>query len=386
MDTLENMLRRRSVNFFDDSVKITREELEDIFNLAALAPSSSNTQPWEVIAVTEPEEKEKLRASAFDQPKVTAASATLIFLANPDAYKRDNPTYDSFVEKGYMQREEMEDYYDMVEGIYENYEEPDRYAVKNTAFFAMSVMYAAKNFGWDTHPMIGFDPEEVKEKFDIPDNLIIPLLLTVGRFDSSENLLPRNNRKSASDFVSYNSYSSSGEPEFDNPYTNPRPRTVRMENKELELVGRQVEVGDRAPEFTVLDRSLAEKKLGEMDKPLLVSAVPSLDTSLCSKQTRTFAEKLAGVESSVQFITVSCDTPFAQGRFCAENDLEIVTYSDLNGKEFSLKYGLLVGEIGISARAVFVIGREGRVIYREVVGALDREPDYQSALQAADSL
>ncbi len=386
MDTFANMLRRRSVNFFDDSVEIPREELEDILNLAALTPSSSNTQPWEVVAVTDPEEKEKLRASAFDQPKVTAASATLIFLADPDAYKRDNPTYDSFVEKGYMQKEEMDDYYDMVEGLYENFEEPARYAVKNTAFFAMSVMYAARNCGWDTHPMIGFNPEEVKKKFNIPAKLIIPLLLTVGRFDSSKSLLPRNDRKSAADFLSYNSYTGGGEPQFENPYTNPDKSSIKMEKRKLELVGRKLQEGERAPGFTVLDRSLEKKSLEEIGKPLLISAVPSLDTSVCSLQTRTFAEKIDAGGNSVQFVTISCDTPFAQGRFCASNDLDIDTYSDLDGKEFSLQYGLLIKDMGVCARAIFVIDADGRICYRELVAELGSEPDYEAALAAVEDL
>ncbi|MGM0381263.1 MAG: thiol peroxidase [bacterium] len=386
MDTLENMLKRRSVNFFDAGVEISKNELEEILNLAGIAPSSSNTQPWEVVAVTEEKAKEELRASAFDQPKVTDASATLILLADPDAYKRDNPTYDSFVEKGYMQKEEMEDYYEMVEGLYSNFEEPDRYAVKNSALFAMSIMYSAKNFGWDTHPMIGFDPDDVKEKFNIPDKYLISMLITVGRFDESKSLLPRNNRKSAADFLSYNSYSSTDKPEFENPYTNPEPRSVTMEGNKLELVGRRLQEGDRAPDFTVLDRSLNSRSLGDIEFPVLISAVPSLDTSVCSIQTRTFADKIENISSAGDFVTISCDTPFAQGRFCADNDLDIITYSDLNGKEFALQYGLLVKELGLCARAIFVIDENRTVCYRELVGEISEEPDYEAALEALSKL
>jgi len=381
LNVIENIVKRRSVNFFDSDVDITESELEEIINLAALAPSGYNTQPWDIVAVKEPEAKQRLRECAFDQPKVTEASVTLIMLADTEGYKADNPAYRSFVEKGYMAEEGLEDFINQSVDIYSGLEKPDRYAVKNTSLFAMSLMYSAKALGWDTHPMIGFNPDDVKEEFGIPDKYIIPMLISLGKFDEEKNLLPRNDRKSARDFVSYDEFSSREKPEFENPFVEPGERVVTMEGDKLHLDGRRLQVGDVAPDFTVLSQDVSPVSLLDMlDKPLLISGVPSLDTSVCSLQTRTFNEELQGQETAVNFVTISCDTPFAQERFCSENSLDIDTCSDINGKEFALNYGLLVRELGLCSRAVFLIDTDRRIKYIEVVEELTEEPDYQEIL------
>ncbi|MFP4686710.1 MAG: thiol peroxidase [bacterium] len=382
MNFFEIATKRRSVNFFDTEIEITESELEEIINLAALAPSGSNTQPWEVVAVKKPEAKQRLQKCAFDQPKVSEASVTLIMLADPEAFKGDNPTYESFVRKGYMDEEGLEDFIEQVEDIYTGLEQADRYAVKNTALFAMSLMYSAKSLGWDTHPMIGFNPDKVKEEFQIPDKYIIPMLISLGKFDEEKELLPRNDRKAAPDFVSYDKYEPPGEPSFANPFVEPEERIVTMEGNELHLDGRRIQVGDIAPDFTVLNQALEAVVLEDLlDKPLLISSVPSLDTSVCSLQTKTFNEKLQDKENEVNFVTISCDTVFAQERFCSENSLPIDTYSDINGKQFGLNYGLLVRELGLCARAVLLIDTDRKIRYIEIVNELTEEPDYSEILR-----
>lgn len=381
MNVIENIVKRRSVNFFDSDVEITESDLEEIINLAALAPSGSNTQPWDVVAVKDTDAKQRLRECAFDQPKVSEASVTLIMLADPEGYKGDNPAYRSFVEKGYMDEEGLEEVIDQGEDIYSGLEKPDRYAVKNTSLFAMSLMYSAKALGWDTHPMIGFNPDDVKEEFGIPDKYIIPMLISLGKFDEEKELLPRNDRKSAKDFVSYDEFSSRGNPEFKNPFVESAERVVTMEGNKLHLDGRRLQEGDIAPGFTVLSQDVSPVSLDDMlDKPLLISSVPSLDTSVCSLQTKTFNEELQNQKTEVNFVTISCDTPFAQERFCTENSLDIDTGSDINGKEFALNYGLLVRELGLCARAVFLIDTDRKIKYIEIVEELTEEPDYQEIL------
>ncbi len=387
MNLIQTFLQRRSVNFFKKDVEIPERELRNIFNLAAVAPSASNTQPWEVVVVEEQEAKERLQARAFDQPKVSQASATLIMLADPEAYHGENPTYRSFVERGYMDEAGLEEFIDNIENLYSNLEEPDRFAVKNASLFAMSLMYAAEAYGWNTHPMIGFNPEEVKEEFGIPDRLIIPMLIAFGKYDGSQELLKRNKRKACEDFTSFNEYSAPGEISFENPFVEATDQTVTMEGDELHLLGPRPVVGETAPDFNVMAGPGEEKSLTEMlDKPLMISAVPSLDTPVCSLQTKKFNEKLKEKENEINFVTISCDTPFAQQRFCSAEELETPTYSDLKGKEFAINYGLLVRELGLCARAVVIIDTDRKIRYFQLVEEISEEPDYGEVVEFLDEV
>ncbi len=377
METLKNFTRRRSVNFFKEDCSMPKEALRNIVNLAGLAPSSSNTQPWELVVVEDPQAKENLRESAFDQPKITESSCTLIVLADPEAYKKENPTYESFVERGYMEAEEMEDYTEMVEGLYTNLEKPDRYAVKNAAFFGMSLMYAAEAYGWQSHPMIGFNPQEVKEKFEIPEDLIVTMLLSLGKFDDENTLLQRNRRKNFTDIVSMNSYNPPEKLELENPFVE-QIKSVKMGDDNLNLIGVQPEVGEPVPDFELMKVPGQTITLAELlDGPVVISSVPSLDTPVCQQQTKKFSKKLKNYDEKINFVTVSCDTPFAQQRFKEKEGIDWPIYSDINGRQFSSRCGLLIEGVGLTARAVMVVDQAGVLQYFQLVEEVGEEPDYQ---------
>ncbi|MFO7654219.1 MAG: thiol peroxidase [Candidatus Krumholzibacteriia bacterium] len=160
--------------------------------------------------------------------------------------------------------------------------------------------------------------------------------------------------------------------------------TVTMKGRPVQLSGTVVTVGDRAPAFTALDNDFQPVALDSFrGRPVLISAVPSLDTAVCSMQTRRFDDELAGLPEEVALITISMDLPTAQKRFCSEEGIErMVVLSDSALREFGHAYGILIPARGLLARAVFVIDPGGRVVYREVVSEISEQPDYQGALDA----
>lgn len=156
----------------------------------------------------------------------------------------------------------------------------------------------------------------------------------------------------------------------------------------LTLVGDEVKVGDRAPEFTAIDNNLAPFSLSFLKgKSVVISAVPSLDTPTCNLETRRFNEEAAGLSSDVEIITISMDLPFAQKRWCAAAGVERVkTYSDHRDADFGTKYGVLIKETRLLARAVFVVDRQGIVRHIEMVKDISREPDYDAILAVVRTL
>jgi len=210
MEILNALKERRSINFFDPDKTIPEDKINEIIEIASLSPSSMNLQPWEVIVVNDPGRKEILKKCAFDQPKVTEASATLIIIANPNAVEENvDNMLKSWVELGYITQDSVET---MRKMPFTNYGDKDSlsrklFAVKNTSFFAMSLMIAAKGFGFETHPMDGFSEEKIKANFNIPEDRKIPLLITIGYPKPGLKLLPRAWRKELKSFVKYNTYS-----------------------------------------------------------------------------------------------------------------------------------------------------------------------------------
>ena len=210
MDILEAIKQRRSINFFDPDKDLSEEKINELISLANLAPSGLNLQPWEVLVVTDPRKKAILRKCAFDQPKVTEASAMLIIIANPGAIEENiDPALKSWVELGYMKPEAVES---TRKGPFKQHGEKDSvsrklFAVKNTSLFAMLLMIAARGLGLETHPMDGFSPEKVKAEFSIPEDREIPMLIAVGYPKPGLKLLPRAWRRDLKSFVKYNSFS-----------------------------------------------------------------------------------------------------------------------------------------------------------------------------------
>ena len=161
-----------------------------------------------------------------------------------------------------------------------------------------------------------------------------------------------------------------------------RKGVITFKSNPLTLIGNEVKVGEAAPEFTVLDGSLQPVTLASSQgKTRLIIAVPSLDTPVCDTEARKFnqeASNLPGVETLI----VSMDLPFAQGRFCQTAGLKIKTASDHRDASFGKAYGVLIKELRLLARSVFVIYPSGTVTYAEYVKELTSEPNYQGALNA----
>ena len=159
---------------------------------------------------------------------------------------------------------------------------------------------------------------------------------------------------------------------------------VTFQEKPVTLLGEEIKVGDQAPDFTVLSNDLSEKSLKDYEgKVKLISVVPSLDTGVCSAQTKRFNEEADKLDN-VHVLTISMDLPFAQTRWCAANGIKkLYTLSDHRDADFGEKYGVLIKELRLLARAIFVFFSNNKVTYVEYVKEVTTHPDYDKALDAA---
>ncbi|MGG3999950.1 thiol peroxidase [Anoxybacillus kestanbolensis] len=159
---------------------------------------------------------------------------------------------------------------------------------------------------------------------------------------------------------------------------------VTFKGNPVTLIGNEVKVGDVAPNFTVLANDLSPVTLDDTKGFVrLISVVPSIDTGVCDAQTRRFNEEAGSIEG-VKVLTISVDLPFAQKRWCAANGLEnVVTLSDHRDVSFGQAYGVLIQELRLLARAVFVVDRNDRVTYVEYVSEATNHPNYEAAIEAA---
>lgn len=164
-----------------------------------------------------------------------------------------------------------------------------------------------------------------------------------------------------------------------------RTGQTTMGGKPVVLLGAPVAVGDAAPDFAAVDATWKPTRLSDLKgKVVILSSVPSLDTKVCSIQTRRFNKEASALGKDIQIVTLSEDLPFAQKRFCtAEKVDSILVLSDTVDREYGLKYGLLMKGRSLLARAVVVVGKDGKVAYEEIVSEQAHEPDYDKALAAA---
>ncbi len=164
-----------------------------------------------------------------------------------------------------------------------------------------------------------------------------------------------------------------------------RKGVVTIHGNPLTLLGPELKVGDKAPAFEVVDGEFKPVRSADFaGKVMLISAVPSLDTPVCSLQTKRFNEEAAKLPKNVAVLTVSQDLPFAQSRFCAAEKVGgIKVLSDHVSRSFGLGWGVLIKENGLLARSVWVVGRDGKIAYVQTVPELTHEPDYSAALTAA---
>jgi thiol peroxidase len=165
-----------------------------------------------------------------------------------------------------------------------------------------------------------------------------------------------------------------------------RPNAVTFKGKPLALVGPQLKAGDKAPDFACVSGTLEVVGLSQTPaKARLFSVVPSLDTGVCSAQTKKFNENLAGLKDKVAAYTISLDLPFAQGRFCsAENITNMQTLSDTHNHSFGQNYGVLIEGLPLPllSRSVFVVDKGGKITYVEHVPEVTTHPNYDNALAA----
>ncbi len=167
-----------------------------------------------------------------------------------------------------------------------------------------------------------------------------------------------------------------------------RTGIITFKGNPMTLLGPDIKVGDTVPDFRVVDNGLQPLTLADLKgKAALISVVPSLDTPVCDTMTRKFNEEAAKLPAGMAVFTVSLDLPFAQKRWCGNAGIDRVkTLSDYQDRAFGLNWGLLIKELKLLARAVYVVDKAGKVVYREIVKEVTAEPDYAAALAAAKKL
>ena len=163
-----------------------------------------------------------------------------------------------------------------------------------------------------------------------------------------------------------------------------RTGIIAMRGNPLTLVGEEVKVGNPAPNFIVLDNNLSLVKFSSYrGKICIISSVPSLDTPVCDIETRKFNEEAGRLGEDVVILTISMDLPFAQKRWCAAAGVNRVqTLSDHRDASFGTSYGVLIKELRLLARAVFLVDRKGILQYVQLVKEISKEPDYEEVLNA----
>lgn len=167
-----------------------------------------------------------------------------------------------------------------------------------------------------------------------------------------------------------------------------REGLVTFQGKPLTLLGTPLKVGDKMPDFTVLANDLSPAGLADYPgKPLIIASVPSLDTAICSLETKKFNDAMENLADSVTMLTISMDLPFAQARWAQENEAtRVTTLSDHLQASFGQACGVLIKELRLLARAVFVVDRDGKVTYVELVPEVTNEPDYDRVIAEAKKL
>ncbi|WP_156298886.1 thiol peroxidase [Streptobacillus canis] len=162
---------------------------------------------------------------------------------------------------------------------------------------------------------------------------------------------------------------------------------ITMGGNPITLIGNEVKIGQMAPNFKAVKGDMSEFKFSDyLGKKIVLTSFPSIDTGICAMQATKFNHEISKFEDTV-LITVSNDLPFALSRYCSVNGIEnAITISDHKDVDFGMKYGMLIEELRLLARAVFVIDKEGKIAYIEVCQEIKSEPDYEKALSVLNTL
>jgi nitroreductase len=177
LDTFDAVRERRSVKHYDPNHKLSDEEIEKLMSLAVLSPTSFNIQNWRFVIVKDPEIRKEIRSASWDQAQVTDASLLLVICADLKSWKKNPSQYWKDAPK------EAQDFLvPAMEEFYEGKEQLQRdEAMRSCGIVAQTLMLVAKSMGYDSNPMIGFDPQKVAEIIDLPDEHVISMLMVIGK-------------------------------------------------------------------------------------------------------------------------------------------------------------------------------------------------------------
>ena len=165
-----------------------------------------------------------------------------------------------------------------------------------------------------------------------------------------------------------------------------RQGVITFKGNPMTLIGPEVNVGDKAPNFTVLANDLSPITLETgKGKTRLIVSVPSLDTPVCDLEVKRFNQEAAKL-ADVEVLVISMDLPFAQKRWCgAEGATNVKTASDHRDASFGQAFGVLIKELRLDTRAIFVVDANDTIVYKEIVSEVTQEPNYEAALKAASN-
>lgn len=201
-DLKEIFEARRSVNFFQARKELAPGVLEQIIDLASLAPSAFNLQPWELIAVKSEEAKKRLYPLAFNQPKILEAPVILIVIGDRKGYEPGNPEWNELETMLGGDKEALAGTQQFARALYGATPEREiKFAESNAGLLAASILYAAQYYGVDSHAMSGMDFEGVKKEFAIDGGKEVVMLIALGYFDDAKTLYPRRHRKGYREMV-----------------------------------------------------------------------------------------------------------------------------------------------------------------------------------------
>jgi thiol peroxidase len=172
------------------------------------------------------------------------------------------------------------------------------------------------------------------------------------------------------------------------PTDKERTGLVTFKGNPLTLLGQEVKVGDRAPNFQVVDKAMQRVTLDSFKgKVKIITAVPSLDTPVCDTETHRFNDEAGKLPEKAVVLTISMDLPFAQARWCAAAGVDKVqTFSDYRDRSFGLAYGVLLKELKLLSRSVFIVDEQDFIRYVELVPEVTQQPDYERVMNAARAL